>query len=250
MRCLFAGIALSLSMFACSADEDPALGEPGIGEAEQVAAGRVGNHGHVIVGTASSAVISHIPIIGEQPHDVQSLVSGSVSSLDGRPIPDMTSRGFTFVPDTFSLDALRTGGLSELQGTIHIGNFEQGGQPVVRAKFSVSRVLHQHLLPANLPATDLTVVLFTAAGKTFAAHKIAQGPSFDEIIPVTLDGGPGAGELAGGVEAVATGTPDRPQSRLGTGRPLTVTAGGSTFTVKAAGASLSCLTGPGFFNFC
>lgn len=251
MRRLLAGLALSLSMFACSADEDPGDSSlPAAGEAEQVADGRVGNHGHVIVGTASSAVISHIPIIGEQPHDVQSLVSGSLASVDGRPIPDMTAQGYTFVPDTFSLDALRRGALRELEGTIHLGNFEQGGRPVVRAKFSVSRVVHQHLLPDDLPATDLSLILFSAAGQTFAAHKIGQGPSFDEIIAVTLEGGPGAGELAGGVEAVATGTPDRPQSRLGTGRALTVTAGGRTFTVKAAGRSLSCLTGPGFFSNC
>lgn len=255
MRRFFTGIALSLSMFACSEDaEDPAAaagGDPAAAEAEQVADGRVGTHGHVIVGNASSAVISHIPIIGEQPHDVQCLVAGSLSSLDGRPIPDMTARGFTFVPDRFSLDALRRGALSELQGTIHLGNFEQGGQPVGRAKFSVSRVLHEHLLPNNLAATDLSYVLFNAGGKTYAAHKIAAGPSFDEIVPVTFSGGgPSAGELAGGFEVVASGTADRQSTRLGATRTINVTGGGRSFTVNAGGAALSCLTGPGFFENC
>jgi hypothetical protein len=78
----------------------------------------------------------------QMPHDVQLLVAGSFVGLEpNRPLPaSFSNELFTFLPDRMSLDALRTGSLHELQGTLFLGNFEAGGRPVPgRVRFAVSR---------------------------------------------------------------------------------------------------------------
>jgi hypothetical protein len=215
----------------------------------------------VLVGSPSAAFLSHIPMFGA-PHDVQLVVAGSLASLDaGGTLPaslptSFSDASFTFLPDRMSLDALRTGALTELRGTIFMGNFEQAGRPLPsRVRFVVSRVVHQHILDASQaqPAPELTYFLFGSQETTFAAHRIGGSPSFDEVLRVNLQGAnaPSDAALAAGVEARIAGSSDVLAKRAGATSFTLKTAevGGATFTLKTA-KELSCLEGPDFTAAC
>jgi hypothetical protein len=205
----------------------------------------------VIAGTPSTAFISHVPLF-EQPHDVQMVAAGAVTTLDGSPAPtSFTDQLFTFVPDVFSLDALRNGALRTLEGQIFMGSNEHGGRPVPgKFRFTVSRVIHQHVLDAHAPAQPaLTYIVFGSRDGTFAVHKIAGSPSFDEVVHVTLGGdAPSNDDLSAGVEAQITGVADTTSARLG-GSDASAQGGSHTFTLKRV-TSLSCLVSPDFFDPC
>lgn len=215
-------------------------------------AGRVGSHGMVLTGTPAEAFLSHIPMFGA-PHDVQAVVSGSFSTLSGSPLPASFSDALhTFVPDRMSLDALRLGSLTELRGQIFLGNFEQGGRPLPsRVRFAVSRVVHQHVLDAGATPSELTYLVFGSRDRTFAVHRIAGSPSFDEVLRVDLRGDvPTDADLASGVEVKVAGAPDDAASRLGlTSGAKAVQAGTRRLTLKPT-VALSCLVGPDFSDPC
>src|SRR5262249_14507522 len=92
-------------------------------ETEQTASGRVGSHGMIVTGTPGEAWISHVPMF-RAPHDVQLVVAGSFAPEEGAAVlpASLDSKLFTFLPDPASLDALRTGMLHELRGTLFFGN--------------------------------------------------------------------------------------------------------------------------------
>jgi hypothetical protein len=211
----------------------------------------------VLAGTPGEAFLSHIPMF-QLPHDVQLLIAGSFTALDGTPIASLPSSFsnelFTFLPDRLSLDALRTGALTEMRGTIFLGNFENGGRPLpTRVRFAVSRVLHQHILDRNAAAPNdgLPYFLVGSRERAFAVHRIAGAPGFDEMVRVELSGdAPSDADLRVGVEAEIAGGADLPSVRLGlrTGA-VTAKAGDRTFAVKPLTA-LSCLEGPDFASPC
>lgn len=244
-------VALSSALFACAAKgptRDPSGPDAETKEANQSTPGRIGSHGMVVAGTPSAAFLSHIPMF-EQPHDVQLLVAGSFAALPGATLPpSFSEESFTFLPDKFSLDQLRLGRLNEITGTLFLGNFEQEGRPLPgRVRFTVARLLHQHVLDASQIQNGLTYFVFGSPAQTFAAHRIAGAPGFDEILRVQLSGpgAPSAQALAIGIEAQASVT-DGPGQRLGgSPRPQTFRTAQGTFEMKSVTA-LSCLEGPEF----
>ena len=202
---------------------------------------------------ASLSTIAWVSGIGWFPGG---FAPGCYTGRCGRPTPLPTTfsdRPYTFLPERTSLDALRTGVTRELKGTIYLGNFEQGGRPVAAGvRFAVDKVVHQHILVAGAPASDLGYLVFGLRAHAFAVHFIAAAPSFDEVLSVTL--GPDAPsdvELAKGVIVRAIGKADSSSARLGThaGASATLTDGTHTFAVRPA-TTLSCLTGPDFFAAC
>jgi hypothetical protein len=151
-----------------------------------------------------------------------------------------------------SLDAFRSGSLSELQGQIFMGNFEQGGEPLPpRVRFVASRVVRQHVLDAQAPNAELGYLLVGRHDRAFAIHRITHAPSFDEVVKIELGAdGPSDAELAAGTEATVTGMKDEPGNRLGLARaaqPMHTKT--RTFSVTPHGA-LSCLVGPEFSEPC
>jgi len=250
----FLALAVSSLLVACAAKgptRDPS--EPETKEANQNTAGRMGSHGMVVAGTPGAAFLSHIPMFGP-PHDVQVLVAGAFAPVGASgPLPTTFSdQPFTFLPDRFSLDALRLGQLTELTGTLFLGNFEQDGRPLPgRVRFTASRVLFQHVLDAAQAQPNLTYFLFGSRTETFAAHRVAGAPGFDEIVRVEVSGpdAPSAEALANGVEAQAA-LRDTPSQRIGASpQAKSFKAGSSTFEVKRV-TSLSCLVGPEFSAPC
>jgi hypothetical protein len=204
----------------------------------------------VLAGEAGAAVLSHIPMF-TAPHDVQLLVTGTLTVPSGaRPLPaTFSDRPYTFLPERTSLDALRTGLTRELQGTVYLGNFEQGGRPLGAARFAVDHVVHQHVL-TNAPRAELTYVVFGSRAHAFAAHYIAAAPSFDEILAVTVGtDAPSDAELARGVIVRVAGAADAASSRSGAQASATLTDGTHTFAIHPS-ATLSCLTGPDFVEAC
>lgn len=242
---------------ASGAEAFDGVHDPVGADTAEIGSGRVGSHGMVLAGTPVEAFLSHIPMF-QLPHDVQLLVAGSFTSLDGTPIPSLPSSFsdelFTFLPDRLSLDALRTGSLMEMRGTIFLGNFENGGRPLSpRVRFVVSRVLHQHILDGNAasPSEGLPYFLIGSHERTFAVHRLAGAPGFDEVVRVVLDGDtPSDAELRVGVEAKIAGGADTPSERLGLRtEPVVAKVGEKSFSVKSV-TPLSCLDGPDFASPC
>ena len=199
----------------------------------------------VLAGEPSAAFLSHIPMFGP-PHDVQLLVAGT---LEGAALPStFGDRAYTFVPERMSLDALRTGKLRELPGTVFLGNFEQGGRPLGTATFKVARVLYEHLLDANTAAAAPRYFVFGSKTSAYAAHRITRSPCFDEIVAVELTGAqiPSDDALAKGVEVEVEGA-DRVDDRLAVTREKKAKSGGFAITAKT---ELSCLVGPEFAQPC
>ena len=127
----------------------------------------------------------------QTPHDVQAVFEVKLTGASRAPA-DLSDRLYTFVPERLSLDALRTGSLRSFRGTIHLGNFEQDGPPIVQGvTVQLVKVVHEHLLAANAPEADAgepDYIRFGAPGKEFAVHRIGRAPSFDRILKVAADG--------------------------------------------------------------
>jgi hypothetical protein len=216
--------------------------------------GRVGSHAMVLTGIAGTAFINHVPLF-DHPHDVQLVAQGAISPLTASQSPaSFTDQLFTFVPDSFSLDDLRNGVLRTLDGQIFVGSGELGGRPLAgKFRFTVSHVVHQHILDAKAAAPPaLTYVVFGSKDRTFAVHKIAGAPSFDEVLHVKLTGSdtPSDDALSAGIEVTIDGQPDVADARVGGSvDPFVVKGGGRSFTMTNA-LSLSCLVSPEFFDPC
>ena len=222
-------------------------------ESAQSASGRVGAHGMVVAGTPGAAFLSHIPMF-QAPHDVQLLVAGAFVAPDGAPLPaTFSDELFTFLPDRMSLDALRTGALRELRGTLYLGNFEAGGRPLPsRVRFVVARIVHEHVLDAAATTPPaLEYFIFGSRAQTFAAHRLAGAPGFDEVVRVVLAGDPPPDvELAAGVLTRIGGSADVPAKRLGlVSGARHGEAGARSFTITSR-VTLSCLHGPDFTRAC
>ncbi|HVH47752.1 MAG TPA: hypothetical protein VM925_35695 [Labilithrix sp.] len=231
---------------------DPSEEDRSTPESELREAGRVGSHGMVLAGTPAEAFLSHIPMF-QTPHDVQLVIAGKLDADAGADLPGTFSGElFTFLPDRISLDALRTGSLRELRGTIFLGNFESGGRPVAsRVRFTVTRVVHEHVLDPAAKQAKLTYLVFGSRARSFAVHRIAGRPGFDEVLSVELGGDvPTDDELAAGVEAQVPASDDDAANRLGRATSATsMRAGARTFTARRV-AALSCLEGPDFVGTC
>ena len=232
-------------------DSEPA---PDSSQANQTAGGRVGSHAMVITGNAGAAFLSHVPLFDE-PHDVQMVAQGTIAGVGAAAVPaSFADSLFTFLPDVFSLDALRLGTLKTLQGQLFVGSNEHNGRAVPgKFKFTVSNIVHQHVLDAHQPAPPaLTYIVFGSRSATFAVHKIAGAPSFDEVLHVNLVGNdlPTDAELAAGVDAEVPTIPDVMSARLGNSADaLNAKGAGHSFTMTRA-AALSCLVSPDFFDPC
>jgi hypothetical protein len=252
----FLVVAVSSLLVACAAKgptRDPSGHDTETKEANQTTPGRKGAHGMVVAGTPSAAFLSHIPMF-EQPHDVQLLVAGSFAPIGAAALPQSFSEEpFTFLPDKFSLDDFRLGKLTEISGTLFLGNFEQEGRPLQgRVRFTVARLLHQHVLDGAQVQNGLTYFVFGSPTQTFAAHRIAGAPGFDEVLHVRIEGpgAPSAQALAAGLEVQAAGASDLPEQRLGASpQPKTFKTAQGTFEMKSVTA-LSCLEGPEFSAPC
>lgn len=230
---LASSLLASIAAIGCAGSDtpEPALDTPALTDRQPPAAedadGRVGEHGMVLFGTRDRAYLSHIPMFNA-PHDVQAIVEVSFRARPGVALPaTFSNRLFTFLPDTASLDALRLGSLRTLHGTIFLGNFEQGGRPVVDdVDVDVARVVHQHVLDADAPVSTRSFV-FGSGNDVFAVQRIGGAASSDRIRAITFGTRrPSAADLERGVELEA--------KDLDGAREL----------------ELSCLVGPGFVNAC
>src|SRR5262245_19602458 len=110
MRFSFLSLHLTSSLVGCAGEASqnnrnvPSPTENVSATESAASGGRVGSHGMVVAGTPAEAFLSHIPMFG-QPHDVQAVVAGAFSSLNGSTLPESFSEHlFTFVPDRMSLD--------------------------------------------------------------------------------------------------------------------------------------------------
>ncbi len=237
-------LLLSCFAFACAApaaEADDVGAEADSSEAAQTANGRVGVHGMVLFGGKTRAWLSHIPMF-QSPHDVQMIVEIELPAFGANMPPSFSDRLYTFVPERMSLDALRTGALASLRGTIYLGSFEEGGRPIARnVVVKVTRIVHQHVLSASAPAATKHLLVGTPA-EAFDVRVIGGAhPAADE-------GGASSRSDQGAVDRIAA-------VKLGARRP-TDAALASGAMVELADVDitstheLSCLTGPDFVAAC
>lgn len=215
--------------------------------------GRMGVHGMIVFG-AGHVFMSHIPMFKE-PHDFQLLIEVELPDVPDRP-PSFAGELYTFEPKAFSLDALRKGELRGIDGTLFRGNFEDGGQPVLKdVHVAVKRIVGTPHPLVDAPASA-RVLAYTVVGtkdEAYVFHPISKGSDFDQIAAVHIEGveaGIEDLELLDGLDVVVTGHANDVVARLiagsaakgytKTGRHVTITGD----------KELSCLLGPDFATAC
>ena len=208
--------------------------------------GRVGQHGMVVFGTGQ-VFFSHIPMFAA-PHDVQLVFEASLSAPGSMLPPSFADQLYTFQPARFSLDALRSGALTTITGTLFMGNFEAGGRPIARnVTVTATRVLLNKVLKTSDPApAKLEYFAVGTPAETYLVHRLGGPPSFDQILVANAHaaGAPTALQLKSGVSITLT----QSQNAVGT-RFLVGNAASSSGTFTAV-RELSCLVGPDFFDAC
>ncbi len=252
---LIVSTVLAVAGCAPSTEEEGPAGSPAAKADEQNENGRIGSHGMVLFGDKSGrAYLSHIPVFGP-PHDVQLLLEIKLVAPAASLPATFSDRPYTFLPDRLSLDALRLGTLKSISGKVFLGNFEQGGTVVASGvKADVTKVIHQHELKATDTQTASTYFLLGTPSSTFAVHRIAGSPSFDQVLAVELGSNkPTADALAAGIVVTIAGSRDDQASRLKTARAVTGSAvqgmPAPTFDIARI-TELSCLEGPEFASPC
>ncbi len=205
--------------------------------------GRVGAHGMVVFGSGSTVYFSHIPMFAS-PHDVQLVFEGTLSGPPGTALPTtFADRLYTFQPARFSLDALRSGSLRTITGTLFTGNFEDGGRPLARSiRVTARRVLLNHVLKIQDPvAPALHYFAVGTPDQAFLVHLLGGPPSFDQVLVARSLGGPTATALRAGTTVIFPQTQNTVQARL---------LGGDSSGSFTAVRELSCLVGPDFTGAC
>lgn len=245
---------LALAAAACSG-QPHASGEPAAlrvappGGNDGAAHGRMGVHGMVMFGE-KSLFLSHIPMF-HAPHDQQLIVEAAVDP-GSTGVPASFSDGlYTFAPQPFSLDDLRTGALKQIRGDIHAGNFEDGGRKIAGGvALSIVRVVFARgLHDADPQPARLGYLALGSGDDAYVIHRIAGAPSFDQLARARFDGAaPSDDALAQGVPLTVE-IPDTPERRLAGGKAFDA-KGPQGVTQVTLVRELSCLVGPDFTSAC
>jgi hypothetical protein len=246
---LTGGCALQASHGSVGSEHEPRAEVPEalavVGKANESVDARVGSHGMIVTGTPSHLLLSHIPMF-HKPHDVQLILQAKVVGANTLP-KSLSEKLHTFVPDLLSLDALRTGKLTEMQGTVYAGNFEDGGTALSRVKVTVTSITHQHVLEATEVAAQPTYFAQGSLNDAIVIHRIAGAPGYDQVIHASLTG-VSETQLAAGVVLFSVPSVDAVHTRLQTAQTLTLAS--KVPVVVTPLAELSCLVGPHFATAC
>jgi len=203
-------------------------------------------HAMVMFGAGSSLFLSHIPMF-EAPHNRQVLLEVSAPSLAGKSFSDGS---FTFQPDAFSLDALVSGDLKTIRGTVFSGNFESGGKPIAsNVELTVKSIPTAAPLDPSAPAANSLEYFVMGSGQeAFLVHRISSSPDFDQVLKVSLEGsGLTPEELASGAKLVFPDRATDVSKRLRPGESVDALVMPSGRGVKVTVAKeLSVLVGPDF----
>jgi hypothetical protein len=220
----------------------------------------MGVHGMVLFGTGTEKMyLSHIPLY-QSPHNMQVIVEVKVDS--GIPADQQLfgTKQFTFNPRAaFSLGDLALGTLTSVNGTVFMGDFENGGTPAFRnVKFVVQRVVFQRDMSPSMPANaSLDYIAVGTPAQPYLVHLIDAPPSFDQIVGVKLpaDTWLDAASLQAGTQVrIAGGTNSitkrlKPQSTVNAAQITTSAGGGKVSSVQVLSES-SCMPGDQFFGDC
>lgn len=193
---------------------------------------RFGSHGMVLFGK-ENIFLSHIPM-ANAPHDVQLLLEVTVTATSVA-LPAFDQKLFTFVPSPLSLDARRLGRVHDLNGSVYLGNFEDGGRRIASdVRMHVTRVAFQEVLDDHAPLlehptylvlgtkTDAYVVHQIGANVSASIDHIARLLAVSPEIEAELDGPTPPRLVLSGVDDQSPALP------------------------RAAGATLSCLQSPDY----
>lgn len=157
--------------------------------------GTMGVHGMLLFGQ-DTLYLSHLPMF-QRPHNFQVILEvGFDDAADEVLRADRHSNGdglYTFEPAKFHITELDPGGAgperSSVEGVIHQGHFERGGQALARAVAEVRNVVYfQELDPTAEHASDqeLTYLCFGRDGQLHLAHRITASPDFDQVLVARL----------------------------------------------------------------
>jgi hypothetical protein len=246
-------LAPLLFLLACTPPPPPPL-PPTIPESDggfPVKEARHGVHGMILFGgREGSLYLSHIPMF-RPPHDAQLVLElARPESAKGK---DFGAELYTFEPKPASLDAILSGKVKRLEGTLYRGNMEQGGQPVDKS-FTVDllRVVYaRDPLRATDPAPpELEYLLVGSKNDAYMLHVVRHAPDFDQLVRVKIvESTISDFDLSRGIPVMATGKNNDKDARLRPGAGATLSAPGRTAKVSVE-RELSCLVGPEFDKPC
>jgi hypothetical protein len=175
----------------------------------------LGGHGQLVVGDGP-IYLSHLPVFmfdspQLHPHHFQVILEVSFSSPTGdalaRYLADREASGatlYTFAPsvDFRMLDLIAPAGtespVRSFPGAIFRGHFERAGAQRLSGPVTakVERVVYANEFAFGAePPESLEYVLFGQGEALFLAHRIIAPPSFDHVLPVTLEGDPFSDDL-------------------------------------------------------
>lgn len=209
--------------------------------------GHVGVHGMIVFGRDR---FSHIPMFHE-PHDYQAVMEVKLSHPELEDGVSFGDRLHTFVPDEFSLGDVLSGKQTTFGGTLWEGNFEDDGKPVLEnVQVEVRRINEsRHLDGDSQGPSELSYVLYGEPGDTYLVHPIhGHGADFDQILKVDAeDSGLSVEQLKEGVPVVIQDRPNRVESRLLPGAPVSARLPEQRRQISLTiERELSCLVGPHF----
>lgn len=230
---------------------------PNNAPAAEATGSHVGVHGMVLFGS-DRFYLSHIPLY-DAPHNIQVIVE--VKIVSGVPVDQQLfgTKNFTVKPAAFSLHDLAHGALTNVTGTIYLGNFESGGTPAFRnVKFEVTRVIFERAMSSSMPSNvGLDYIAVGTPAQPYFVHLIDAPPSFDQVVAVRLPSGSflDASTLEKGtLVRVAGGQPNTVTRRLKPQATVDVTrqdieSGDAPVNVEVLSEN-SCLPGRDFYGTC
>jgi hypothetical protein len=205
----------------------------------------LGGHGQLVVGDGP-IYLSHLPVFmfdspHLHPHHFQVITEVSFTGDDDpeeQYVKDReTSKAtlYTFAPsvDFRMIDLIAPAGtetpVRSFSGALVRGHFERDGARLVAddVTANVVRVVYANEFAFGAhPPASLEYVLFGQGDELFLAHRIVAPPSFDQVLPVTIDGHEFSDdELARGIILAVAERDDTNAARLRDGDRATATAG-------------------------
>ncbi|WP_444930408.1 hypothetical protein ACJJIF_01030 [Microbulbifer sp. SSSA002] len=148
----------------------------------------IGTHGMALLAVDGQIIASHMPLHGGR-HSHQVILGLEVT--DRKDVNKLLQQHklVTLLPETFSLNALRSGTLNAFSAQLFNGHFERGGKPALQTAFQVTtRLMDSPLVQKE----NGHYRLITLKNISLLVHEIASTPSFDQILLVSAEqGAPG-----------------------------------------------------------
>ncbi|ALO44282.1 hypothetical protein [Pseudoalteromonas phenolica] len=143
----------------------------------------IGTHGMVLFNLEEQLFASHLPM-PKGKHAVQLIFNVEVAEHRKKQLLDKLKKHklITLFPETLSLNALRQGRIMSFLADTYDGHFERGGARIHEAdSFKINKIILNKDITLENPNGYFFDIKATEQHCLFV-HKIAETPSFDQIL--------------------------------------------------------------------